>query len=1045
MTDTHFTPNTGILSGYDAGKKTVITQLLMTLVAARTALDIRTTNTIEKYAPGYVGEKNEFYFALPKDVEDVLCSYVYFETKEKEKDSETHHLTVNYKPVQIKTETQTTFLNFYTLLLEDNIYQKETDFFFVIYYRRRYSPILLSEIKNGYLFYFKRVLNVEEIQKFERISEYIRYLTSGNLNMGNTFTVFKVTDGVLKVHDTINNKSLDIPVLSNTDNENVLISNNNISEIDYLLPALVKKGLKNSKKIRLSSTKEKNAESGGTYIVSKSSDLSECCSKLFEYITVINKSKIINFPTTPTELNNDINDDIIIYNNHRVPLLIISYFITRNNREIIRVFIHEPNISRLIFGTGNEWISVVESNDSLKETAVKTPGNGALLQILCNKASDENGVISICGELAHITDGIMNEFLGKSTSFLENTMIYDANIVRSLNGTTKTYTKITGVDITDAFVQNFGQLIKHFASMRNDNDNVYQNYIQILQDPKSYIGLRSGQKKSDSTKFVSTAEKDIMFTISHKSTLNQIIDKIPIKRIDGGEYMVAVGNKIKNLSENRSLFSPFDYVAKSIRNIFTLYGTHLDFIIPKRIIGGIGGVYDFQIPTDTEPFVVEKSTRNRPIVTKPNNFSEKIKKNPNNVIVNNQLYIKNVLFFIDMYNMKETSTTTLTLSISLARKLRLLKKSEKYFRNIYEIIPNTVGISNPIEPVYISSLKKDHPTLHHNFITNCDKVLLEERYSFFEGDNLIEIMDICRKVFKDLGDGKLHDEDLFVKYILNSADFIPIDFINGFLLCGKYKVEENGPWLMNPLYYTAFNASIIYDRQDFTSNDIDMVIDENPTTKIERPSKRLFVNIANIPIHGVINDNLYISLNETAMSHISVALSLYLKCLRSKTLQSYAFDWINGYPKIINIGVSSADRLYMYQRNNQTRASGLVVKGGLSPTNDTSTFQYTSFFNNTRAKNRNFFTKLNELNKHGNDMSKSLKTKLILEASKYDWMSIYGSTLFGNIKNENDMFFRRIIEIQLDIRKIPIIDRMEYNTKEYIAEDISRFFEESEI
>ena len=216
------------------------------------------------------------------------------------------------------------------------------------------------------------------------------------------------------------------------------------------------------------------------------------------------------------------------------------------------------NISRLLFGTNGRWLLSVIGQD----IRFKSPGNGALLQVLLGKCSDETNINMICSSLAHEVDGIYNDLLGKSTIEMEDSMIEDANYVRSLSDTSFSYTHLTGFDITRAYYTNYAELFRLLARLRAGGSDYF---VPILQRQLNFTGLMQNRQNSDSTKLMSIFneakyQKAVKDTKNSNSTL--------ISRVDGGLFFCLR----RDFTAGRNASCPFSDEIAEISEIYSMYG-----------------------------------------------------------------------------------------------------------------------------------------------------------------------------------------------------------------------------------------------------------------------------------------------------------------------------------------------------------------------------------------------------------------------------------------------------------------------------------------
>ena len=330
--------------------------------------------------------------------------------------------------------------------------------------------------------------------------------------------------------------------------------------------------------------KDRKGNSSFTYEIAYASDLGEQCSILFAYIKGIHSSKLLEFPlsiqadTSWSILIKDIETDpnlTSIYSNR----LLIGLFTHEaiSGRHLDRIVFGNSCISRLLLGTDAQWLLLNIGKDVMQ----KSPGNGALLQVLLGKCTDENTILLICSSLSHEVDGIYNDLLGKSTVELENNMIDDADYVRSLSDLSSSYFHLTGIDITKAYYTNYSELFRLLGRLRAGGNDYF---APILQPQVSYKGNRKRAMITDSTKLMSLYNR----TIHQKVIRDNSGTALCVSRVEGGMFFMmkrdsGMVKRDEKTEEDRSILCPFGSVIKEISEIYSLFSLGNSLFTPMGL------------------------------------------------------------------------------------------------------------------------------------------------------------------------------------------------------------------------------------------------------------------------------------------------------------------------------------------------------------------------------------------------------------------------------------------------------------------------------
>jgi hypothetical protein len=568
----NFLEKTGLLSGFDPQNKLVtLSFILRTLMAAYARVNNRIVSPTNETLRFFSSSNDKtIRFLLPSGSAKVMVWSVDYTPK---KGDTSDCLTMDLK-VKKATPLNDSNSDIYVINLDAPDKRIEGNYYFyVIYYELNGTP------HNGYVSNFQEdTTQTDKCNYLYTLSEYVKYLSSGNKNYGEYFTIYgkdtastgdatTTTSGGLVVKSRIQNRSLITPFLS----EATMVAGGDASatgerrwqQIDYIILPVV----------NVVEKKNRKGEITSTYEYAFASELNEACHLLFTYIKAIHSSKLLHLPTktsgddsfslfirdTEKDMNSFALDD------HK-PLIGIFKHIGVLGRHLDRILINDSSIARLLFGTDGRWLLSIIGQD----IRLKSPGNGALLQVLLGKCSDESKITMMCSSLCREVDGIYNDLLGKSTVELEDTMIEDANLLRSLSDTSSSYFHLSGIDISHIYHANYSELFRLLSRLRSGGSDYF---VPILQPQMRFTGNRQGGTLTDSTKLMSIFNETKYQKVFRDANGNVL----GVSRVEGGMFLCM---KRDTALKEKSVLCPFGQEMKEISEIYNLYGHNNSLFMP---------------------------------------------------------------------------------------------------------------------------------------------------------------------------------------------------------------------------------------------------------------------------------------------------------------------------------------------------------------------------------------------------------------------------------------------------------------------------------
>jgi len=540
----NFLQNTGLLSGFDPQNKLVtLSYVLRSLLAAYARVNNRLVGETLVFRPFSTISATDLtiHFLLPAEAKKVmLWSLDYKLVSEEAVPSDC--LALNPKLIQLSAETPATkpFLlketpTIYKLCVEPSEKRIEGNYyFFVVYYE------LAGQAYNSYLPFFAEALDgIDGQNMLQTRAEYIKYLSSGNPNYGEYFTVFEPTEhGTTRPKHSFRNKSLQTPPCANPVSED--------GWDDIIVPVV-------------SRTERKDRKGAITvsYEVAHASELEPSCGSLLATIKAIHASCLLRLPNAFKQEQGSWR--LLVSDEQGALVSIFSHEAMGSGRKLDRVVFRNWNLARLVFGSDGRWlISVIQ-----QDIRFKSPGNGSLLKILCGKCSEEKRLSMIASSLANEVDGVYNDLLGKSTAFLEDEMLSDANLARSKADIAFSYQALTGIDTTSAYLVNYADLLRLLASLRSLGGDYF---VTLLHPQLNFVGKRQNSRDThDSTKLVSIFSQSMHQKRRHDEHGHLTMTS----RVEGGMFMTLERKFITD--ENRGILCPFSREMKEVYDTFALF------------------------------------------------------------------------------------------------------------------------------------------------------------------------------------------------------------------------------------------------------------------------------------------------------------------------------------------------------------------------------------------------------------------------------------------------------------------------------------------
>jgi hypothetical protein len=785
----NYLEKTGCVSGFDPENKLVsLSVVLRTLMASYARINIRNGHQFFSMV-----DEPYVYFMLPLGASDIVIWSMGYKVCSK---GISDCITFNLKPIKRSTEfTQETPTIYKLIVNAPEVRENEGNYYFYIV-----SYTLNGVEKNSYLsFFVERSIKTNDRQnQFLLISEYLKYLCSGNKNYGEFFNTYKTSEGAMVINEKQPNRHLEI----------TSIPENDFATMDYIvLPMVIKTERKN-----------RAGEVMIIYTTAYANEMSECCHMLFKYIKAIHDSGLLHLPNSFSSPPND--GEVLNVSG----LIRIFTQISGNGRKLDRILVVDSNMSRLLFGTDGRWLVSILGQD----TKFKSPGNGSLLQILCGKCSEDIKIREICSQLSVEVDGFHNDFLGKSTVELENSMFSGANMVRSVADVAFTYQHLKKIDTTQAYYDNYANLFRLMASLRETGGDYF---VSLLQPSMNFSGKRNNSQTQDSLKLMS-----LFMEPKHLKAFRDKDGHVSmISRIDGGIFLTMRKEYITD--ENRSILCPYETGMKEINDIYSMFGDNAEFCMPLRVISGLGQTVKVSLigSNDHTPLNVRFLSDGTmiPIQSIPFNGNtlgleklDSFKDRTLSFILCHRFIMK--LERIVPYR-------EYTFACGLAKRLRGSGVS------IYDLLPH--------KEITVSSdatfAEENIPSVYANFVMNCDAKYKNHRKTFLTKESILSIME---ETMPNMG-----NEDFLTS----------LDRVNGFLLCSDFKKTDNYFY-----QHLALFASVIYARNNLTK-----VSAEN---RPDLPITTLLPNFGQVPHYVSGTGDVLIRTMNPSMSQRSNCINMLL-------------------------------------------------------------------------------------------------------------------------------------------------------------------------
>jgi hypothetical protein len=784
MTKMNFLEKTGLLSGFDPQNKlTTLSFILKTLMAAYARVNNRIVPPSDITRFFSTNNEKILRFLLPTGSSKVMSWTIgylprnnggisdcltmdlkHYRVSNPSSATPASPMSILKPTIGISLEKSIDLGDVYLINLETGSSRVEGNYhFFVIYYE------LNGKAYNSYVSNFQEDIGaIDRANYLATLSEYVKYLTSGNKNYGEYFHIFERNENSLTPKDRIKNKTLVTPSLRNTSD-----ATSSVASVDQVILPVV-------------NVVERKDRRGGittTYEIAYASDLSEQCGLLFKYIKAIHASGFLTFP-----MSSQIDDKwcILVRDsesssnrfslNANEPLIgILSYDAKESKRHLDRVVIYHSNISRLIFGTDVNWLTSLIDQD----IRFKSPGNGALLQILLGKCSEEGKILMICSSLAREVDGIYNDLLGKSTTELEDSMIVDANLTRSFADVGASYFQLTGIDTDKAYHTNYAELFRLLSRLRSGGSDYF---VPILQPQINFSGTRQNSKISDSTKLTSLFNRTkIQKVIKDAGTGIATV----VARVEGGMFF----RLSRDLIVDRGILCPFSEDMKEISEIFGLYGENNSLFTPLGLNSnqlthlnqhqpvGVRFLSDGTLlPRPAKPFIRSNAT----------NMVAKLPEFKSSVID----FIMSESFFekLDMFIAKPTEYK---FACMLAKRLGQVP--------IFDLLghPENAVIceeTSACDDTITTLAEQVVPHVFTNVVINSPNKEKKKREAIFKHPNML----------------------VLIESLKNETTFSPLDRVNGFLLSSDWR-KSNTINVAETFYkHIALGASVFYARNKIT-------------------------------------------------------------------------------------------------------------------------------------------------------------------------------------------------------------------------------------
>ncbi len=614
-------------------------------------------------------------------------------------------------------------------------------YFYIVYYE------IDGRACNAYLSFFVENLNDDDKRNhLKNLAEYVKHLASGNINYGEFFNVFEPTaEKTLVVKERKLNRPLTTPSLSTTQD----------GHEDFIVLMVNK----------LESKSRRGGALVVTYETAYVDDLEQVSPCLLKYIRAIHASGLLNlpavFPPTPgwKLVVNDLqpsNDQFAVEKKQKL-ITIFGHESTSTGRHLDRITVADANIGRLLFGTDGQWLLTVIQTG----TRFKSPGNGSILQHLCNRCSDDVNVRMICSQLANEVDGVYNDFIGLSTATIENAMIVNADFVRTSTEIAFSYRRLTDIETAHAYYANFAGLLRLMASLRTPESDYFVN---VLQKPMPFTGKRKNAEGfQDSTK---------LMAIMNNSKLDKVIrDKdtgkvIMVDKVDGGVFYELRKQFITE--DNKGLLCPFSKEILEVNDVINGLGNVAPFITPVTLVKASGQQVSLTPLNKHTPLIVKLTPDGqmfpeRAVLFK--NDADMLAKMP--FLREQTLAYMNSKRFLEKLTDLVSSPGEYKVACEFVRRL-----SPNGPLNIYELMPYSEAKNTTLWacPFCVnaglpaggecSCVESRIPRLYANFVTNCSKQYAEYRKSLLTPLQLIELMKASAGHLKLLDEAKKLANDL---------------------------------------------------------------------------------------------------------------------------------------------------------------------------------------------------------------------------------------------------------------------------------------------
>jgi hypothetical protein len=899
----NYQERTGLLSGFDPqNKHASLSFVLKTLMSAYARVNNRLINGAYRFFGtleynSAMSVPLTYNFLLPKGASNVtLWSMGYKLTTITNHGIANDYLALNvipHKPISLEKDNQQFSLPCFSkdttcdpnLFPECDLYQVIVDppekrlpnsleaplkrlegnyYFFVVQYT-------ISEvIHNSYLAFFaENTSNNDRSNQLRSIAEYVKYLSSGNPNYGESFTIFDANHETksLSAMTRLQNRDISTPSITNEQraNDSCVVEWKLIDKI--ILPTVNKMQKRN-----------RTGESTTTYSVCYASDLSNPCYCLFRYIVAIHSCQALHLPklfpkdsdwclivrdTEPTR------NQFAIKAYKR--LITIFTHVAVSKRTLSRIAVADSNIGRLLFGTDGRWLLPIID----QEIRFKSPGNGSLLRVLCGKCSEASQINMICSRLASEVDGIYNDFLGKSTFELEDLMITDANIIRSRDEVGYSYRQLTDIDTTIAYLTNYSDLFRLLATLRSSGNDYF---VPILQPQINMLGTRQGEEsKTDSTKLMSIfTEARVQKTLVESNNCRDMI-----YRGDGGLFLSLSKHHfddynspeldMSNPTYDKSILCPYSREAIELNEIFDMFATsnekvaNCSFFMPLTLQNA-GMQISLSTSSQHIPLKVQffKDGTMIPERAKPFKGNKELLSQLPHLRQEMVDYIFSTSF-IDKIE-EVSSNSEAIFARKLSRYLATISKTT----NIFELLPYEITADEYLTDYAESKI----PGVYVNFVTNCSPQYQNNRRSFLQLETIGKIMTMESK-------------------------YSPQEIVNGFLLSSDWRKPSY-------LQHLALSASLLYARlQD------KLILTTEPMLPF---TTEIWPNFGLVPMQVADNGDLLIRTLNPCLSQRTYCLQMLLAAKR----WNYVIGCIPREQNSINTQQENFLRPKIYQQGETT-------------------------------------------------------------------------------------------------------------------------------